>query len=48
MHQHINNHLWEFESGTVTVFLFINMVREVGILWLLLVFPSDTEFHEIG
>ena len=35
---------WKFETGTVITFLFILTDHGMGIMWLVLVFPSDTEF----
>ena len=44
MHQYTSNVSSKFETGTVIAFLFIQTDHGMGILWLVLVFPSGTEF----
>ena len=44
MHQYTSNFSWKFETGTVITFLFTQTDHGMGMLWLVLVFPSDTEF----
>ena len=42
MHPFISSYSWKYETGTVITFQFIQMVHGMEILWLVLVFPSNS------
>ena len=44
MHQYTGNYSWKYKRGTVITFLCIQTDHGMGILWSVLVFPSDSTF----